>query len=155
MLKRIDRKILDETSRRARRAPRRRVNFNYHELPDPVQRMLNAIEPGSYVRPHRHLDPPKTEVFLLLRGRGAVVVYGDDGTESETVLLEAGGETQGVEIPPGVWHTVVSLEEGTVFFEVKDGPYVALTDKDFAPWAPKEGSDEAAAWLQALAARLL
>ena len=29
--------------------------------------MLNAIEPQSYIRPHRHLIPPKVEVFLVLR----------------------------------------------------------------------------------------
>ena len=136
MIKLIGKREMEETTEKARRSPRLRMNFNYHELPDPVQRMLNAIEPGSYIRPHRHLNPPKVEVFIVLRGKGAVMIFDDAGNVTESFLLEAGGEITGIEVPPGQWHSIVSLEKGTVFFEVKDGPYVALTDKDFAPFAP-------------------
>lgn len=30
----------------------------------------------------------------------------------------------GVNIPKGVWHTLESLESGSVFFECKEGPLV-------------------------------
>lgn len=37
---------------------------------------------------------------------------------------------------------------GTVLFEFKAGPYSALDDKDFAPWAPTEGQADSAALVQ-------
>jgi len=140
LIKIIDETLLKNTTERARQSPRSRMNFNLHELADPVQRMLNAIEPGSYIRPHRHLETGKTELFTLLKGRGTVITFDNEGNINDIVQMEAGGEILGVEIPPAVWHTVISLEKGTVFLEIKDGPYVAATDKDFAKWSPEAGS---------------
>jgi cupin fold WbuC family metalloprotein len=132
--------LLDDLSRRAAASPRRRMNHNLHPtLADPIQRLLNAFEPGTYVHPHRHAEPGRWELFVCLRGRAAVLAF--DG-ESEVTLradLEAGGPTVAVEVAAGVCHTIVSLSASTVMLEVKPGPYVALTDKDFAPWAPAEG----------------
>lgn len=150
LIKVIDRKLLVETSKKAVASPRRRMNHNFHELSDPVQRMLNAIEPGSYIRPHRHLDPDKMEMFIVLKGRGAVITFDDDGLLLECFKLEAGGETLGVEVAPGVWHTVVSSEVGTVFLEIKDGPYLPSTDKDFAEWAPFPDTPEADRYMAGL-----
>ncbi|MEE9543455.1 MAG: WbuC family cupin fold metalloprotein [Thermodesulfobacteriota bacterium] len=135
-LKLIEKSVLDETSKKAATSERLRMNHNFHELSDNLQRMLNAIEPDSYVRPHRHLNPPKVEVFLMLRGRGAIFLFDDDGKIIDSAILEPGGRTPGVEIAPGQIHTIVSLEKGTIIFEVKDGPYIAVTDKDFASFAP-------------------
>ena len=47
------------------------------------------------------------------------------------------------EVPPGTWHTVVALETGSVLLEVKAGPFIPDQPKEFAAWAPEEGSDEA------------
>ena len=33
-------------------------------------------------------------------------------------------------IPVGQWHTIRSLESGTVILEVKDGPYAPLAEED-------------------------
>ncbi|MGZ5161185.1 MAG: WbuC family cupin fold metalloprotein, partial [Burkholderiales bacterium] len=46
-------------------------------------------------------------------------------------------------IPRGVFHSLVSLESGSVFFEAKAGPYNPQSDKEWAPWAPPEGHDDA------------
>ena len=35
-------------------------------------------------------------------------------------------------------------------YEVKPGPYSAANDKDFAPWAPREGEPGVAAYLESL-----
>ncbi len=137
MLKLIDDKVIEETSLLAKKNQRLRMNHNFHALPDPLQRMLNAVEPGSYIRPHRHLTPPKVELFLILKGKGALFLFSDDGTIKESVVMDPFGPTRGVEVAPGAWHTIISLEEGTVFFEAKDGPYVAISDKDFSPWSPE------------------
>lgn len=79
-MKIINEALLDETTGRAKQSPRLRMNYNFHErLDDPVNRLLNALEPGTYLRPHRHLNPAKDEIFLLLRGRIAVFLFDNKG----------------------------------------------------------------------------
>jgi cupin fold WbuC family metalloprotein len=67
-------------------------------------------------------------------------------------VLRAGGETLGATVPAGTFHTLVALESGSVILEAKAGPYRPLTDEERAPWAPREGDPEAAAYLERLAA---
>ncbi|WP_432821262.1 WbuC family cupin fold metalloprotein [Trichloromonas sp.] len=151
----IDDNLLTSLSLAAKESPRLRKNHNLHASYDePCQRLLNAVEPGSYIRPHRHLDPAKPESFLLLRGSLAALIFADDGQIERIVPLSVGSGCQGIDIPAGFWHSLVSLAPGTVFFETKPGPYQALSDKDFAPWAPAEGSLEAGAYLQFLESAL-
>ena len=154
-LRPIDRTLLDAATLEARDHPRRRALLRYHEFADPVQRMLNAVEPESYIRPHCHLTPPKVEVFLALRGRARIVRFDAAGAVLEAPEIAAAGPRHGVEVPPGAWHAVVVVEPGTVFYEVKEGPYDPATDKTFAPWAPAEDDAPAArAYLAALRAQL-
>lgn len=135
----------------ARNAPRKRKNLNLHTtLNDPIQRLLNALEPGTYVRPHRHNTPGKWEFFAILRGRAQVLTFDDAGTVLERHELSPMGPVQAVEIAAGTWHTLVASETGTVLLEVKPGPYTPAAPEDFAPWASPEGSVEAVAlerWL--------
>ena len=42
--------------------------------------------------------------------------------ESVVLCVEEG--RYGVDIPRGVWHTLESLESGSVVFECKEGPFV-------------------------------
>ncbi len=147
----IDDRLLESLSLAARQFPRLRQNYNLHASYDePCQRLLNAVEPGSYLRPHRHFENAKPECFVLLRGRMVVLIFSDDGQIQQRIPLSVGTGCQGVDIPAGLWHSLVSLESGSVFLETKPGPYQALSDKDFAPWAPGEGSPEAGAYLQFL-----
>lgn len=144
----IDDSLLDSLSFEAGKSPRLRKNHNLHAAYDePCQRLLNAVEPGSYIRPHRHLEHAKPECFMLLRGRMSVLIFDDDGQVAQVVPLSVGTGCRGIDIPPGVWHSLVSLEPGSIFFETKPGPFQALCDKDFAPWAPAEGSPDAEAYL--------
>ena len=140
---RIDNTILDSTTNKAKQAARRRMNHNFHPvLEDPLQRMLNAMEPGTYIQPHKHEDPDKTEVFMVLRGRIMVVEYNDNGEIVDCELLDANNGKYGAEIPARTWHSIISLEPGSVAFEIKDGPYNPIDDKNFASWAPKEGEPD-------------
>ena len=41
--------LLDQVVKEARASERRRMNFNFHQLEDPANWMLNAIEPESYI----------------------------------------------------------------------------------------------------------
>lgn len=128
----------------ARGAARRRQNLNLHPaLDDPVQRLLNAFEPGTYVRPHRHTTPGKWELFAWLAGRAAVLGFSDDGVVTERIEIDSAAPV--AEIPAGCWHTLVAIETGTVLLEIKQGPYAPLAPEAFAPWAPVDGAPPAAA----------
>jgi cupin fold WbuC family metalloprotein len=151
MQKIIDSRLLDEISSKAKNSPRLRMNHNFHDdLADPINRMLNAFEPGTYVQPHKHEDPDKREVFIVLRGSLLVVLFDDGGVPTKFVLLDRDKGDYAVEIPPKTWHSVVALESGSVVYEVKDGPYSPLDDKNFASWAPKEGDNGCATYLASL-----
>jgi len=139
---------LDTLSRTARTLPRRRLNLNMHvDYADPCQRLFNAVEPGSYLRPHRHTEPLKPECFVAIRGRFHLLIFDDAGQVVERIALSPAGAAVAAEVPPGAWHAIVALEPGSIFFETKPGPYTPLTDRDFAPWAPPEGSGEAGEYL--------
>jgi cupin fold WbuC family metalloprotein len=148
MIRLIDSKLLDEVISEARNSPRQRKNRNLHASDDaPANRLLNAIEPGSYVAPHRHLDPTKDETFIVLRGKFGLVLFDDMGKVIQTQIIEADGEVSGVDIPHGTWHSVVSLQSGSIFFEAKAGPYLPFTPEEKAPWAPAENDPEAVEYL--------
>jgi cupin fold WbuC family metalloprotein len=86
-LVRIDQHLLSGLSQRARQHSRRRLNHNFHEPPDVVNRMLNAIEPDSYICPHRYQHPPLEESFLVLRVAGTVIVFADTGELKDILVL--------------------------------------------------------------------
>ena len=151
----IDRQLVCGVAEEAKRSSRLRKNHNFHsDYADPVNRMLNAFEPGTYVRPHKHESPDKFEVFLALQGRALALQFNEGGEIAEHSILDAGSGIYGVEFAPRVWHTIVSLAWGTVLYEIKPGPYAPLSDKNFAPWAPLEGSPEATTYLNSILLKL-
>jgi cupin fold WbuC family metalloprotein len=139
----VDEALMDAAAEAARNAERRRAIIRFHEHEERVQRMLNAIEPDSYVRPHRHVEPGRPEVFVALRGSVLAVRFAEDGAPLEAVVAGAEGAVRGIEVPPGAWHAFISLEPGTVLFEVSQGPYDPTTAKHYAPWAPPEDDRDA------------
>ena len=137
----------------ARGTPRLRLNRNFH--PDdahPAHRLLNAVEPGSYIRPHRHADPLKDETFVALRGALGVVLFDASGNVTSARVIRAGGDLVGAHVPAGVFHALVALEPGSIFFEVKAGPYDVRTDKEWGGWSPPENDTAAASYLAKLRA---
>lgn len=136
----IDNNFIEETSKKAKTSARRRMNFNFHQSPDDtMHRMLNAMEPDTYIQPHKHENPDKSEAFFCLRGRLLVVEFSDDGKITDAIILDPLNGNFGCEIAPRVWHSIISLQSGSVAYEVKDGPYDPGNDKHFAAWAPAEG----------------
>lgn len=149
----IDGALLDRVSNLARTSLRLRKNHNFHQNEaDVSNRLLNAIEPGSYIIPHRHMDPAKDETFVVLRGRFGLVLFDDSGNVTRQAVLDSAGPVFGVTIPHGTFHSIVSLAPGSVFFESKAGPYVALTPEERAPWAPVEIDPAADAYRSRLVA---
>ncbi|MFH1494867.1 MAG: WbuC family cupin fold metalloprotein [Pseudomonadota bacterium] len=140
----IDQTLLQHAAEAGAAAFRRRKNYNFHATDrDVCHRLLNAVEPDSYIPPHCHLDASKDETILILRGRIGMVLFSPEGDVSGTSVLEAGGEQIGINIPHGQFHSLVALEPGSVFFEAKAGPFQPLSGAEKAPWAPSEGDPDA------------
>lgn len=151
----INKGLLEVVTQKAHSALRRRMNHNFHDHPSArIQRMLNAMEPGTYIRPHKHENPDKLEVFLCLKGSFAVVIFNNEGEITDTEILNPLEGRYGVEIEPRTWHSLIALEEGSVAYEVKDGPYDAANDKMFAEWSPEEESAEAKNWVVSITRRI-
>jgi len=117
-------------------------------MEDNPHRFLNVLVKGTYVAPHRHLDPPKAESFVVLEGEIAFFIFDDVGAVVRTEKV--GVDPIGIDLPPGVWHATAPLSAHAVCYEVKPGPYSAATDKEFAPWAPREGEPGVAAYIESL-----
>lgn len=123
----INKSLLDNLLEQAAASPRLRINYDLRTSPeDSSQRMLNALLPGTELPIHRHTKT--TETLVLLRGKMEEVFY-EEGRETGRVLLEAGGDVQGLSIPVGQWHGINVLEP-TVILECKDGKYEPLSDED-------------------------
>jgi cupin fold WbuC family metalloprotein len=148
---RITEEFLDVTSAKAKIVERKRMNFNFHpDHEDPLHRMLNAMEPGTYIQPHKHEDPDKFEIFLALRGRFVVIIFDEHGNITDHAILDGREGKYGVEIPEKVYHMLLSLEPGSVAYEIKEGPYRPFTAKNFASWAPAEGEPGVAKYIEKL-----
>lgn len=151
---RIDQSLLDQTCENARTSDRKRKNANFHPADDfPAHRLINAMQPGSYVRPHRHLDPNKDESIVVLRGRFGYLSFDDQGSVKEALTFCAGGPIFGVDIPHGTTHTLLALDPDSVFFEAKAGPFVPLSNDEIAHWSPAECTPEASLLWQEWRAR--
>jgi len=150
-MKLVTRDLLLQVTEQARLSPRLRKNHNIHPADDSrCHRLLNAVEPLSYICPHRHLDPEKDEAFILMSGRLGVITFTETGEVLEAVILSHQSGNLAADVPHGVYHTAVSLEPGTVFYETKAGPYLPLTEAEKAAWAPGENDAEAPLFLERL-----
>jgi cupin fold WbuC family metalloprotein len=142
-MKMIDASLVATLHSKAVAAPRLRTHHNLHPgHDDPIQRMCMAMEPGTYVRPHRH--PDKWELLLIVGGDMRVLYFDNAGKVLTVSRLAVAGPTYGIETPAGTWHGIVTLAPATLVFECKAGPYVATLERDFAAWAPPEGHARAA-----------
>ena len=126
----ITQAILDDLTRRAKNSPRLRMNLDLRNSEnDSSQRMLNAIEPGSPERIHRHQHTSETVVCI----RGRVVEEFYDELEricTDSIVMTPNGPNVAVNIPAGQWHSIRAVESGSVVLAVKDGKYEPLTDAD-------------------------
>lgn len=142
----IDDKLMNDVTAAAQNSSRHRSLYSFHTSnEDKIHRMLNVIEPDSYSRPHKHEDPDKTEVFIPLRGKIAIIIFAEDGRPAEHIVIK-GGETSpwGVEVPPKTWHMTLALEPDTAVYEVVEGPWDPSTHKKYPAWAPEENNETAA-----------
>ena len=151
MIRTISQAMIDDLIVQAEQSPRKRTIYRLHEHAEPVQRMINALVPGTYTPPHKHENPDKVEFFSILVGTIAVMQFAEDGTVEQVFELDATGPLRIADIAPRTYHALVALEPSAVV-EIIQGPYDARTHKQFAPWSPAEDSPDAAAYLRQLEA---
>ena len=121
-MKIIDQKLVNDLATQAKRSPRLRMNYNFHQsLEDKCHRFLNALEPGTQVPVHHH--PTKDETFVILKGRVRVTIYNDEGEVVESCVLSHEDGVYGADIPKNTWHGIECLEP-SVLLECKEGPFI-------------------------------
>lgn len=123
----IDTRILDELTEKAKASPRLRMNYDLrNSSEDQSQRMLNALEPGTVMPIHRHVNT--SETIVCIRGHFEEYFYDESGNLTDTIDMVPGGVVLNVEA--GQWHSLRCLESGTILLEAKDGKYEPLTEEE-------------------------
>ncbi len=125
---------------KATESPRKRCLMLLHEGDfETGHRFINALLPDTELSIHRHTSPLQTELYLPIKGTAFVISFDDVGEVNNSYRLDGRSPTL-IEIKPNTWHTIIALTP-FVMFEMKGQPenYDPQKDKEFAPWAPKEG----------------
>ena len=137
----INNNLLSELHQKAKENERLRQNFDLRTTPeDGSQRMLNALEPGTHIPIHRHLNTSESVICLegcldwvfyeeLPNMDAGGPVHDGESAADETNFVECARfrvcpreGTYGIQVPLGAWHSVVAHEPSTIF-EAKDGAY--------------------------------
>lgn len=125
----ITQALLDSLSAQAKASERLRINLDLRNGPeDKSQRMLNAMEPGTKLPIHRHIN--SSETVVCLRGHLREIFYNDEGEVTDVIDIAPGSDCVGISIPIGQWHSIEVLESGTVILESKDGAYEPLSAEE-------------------------
>ncbi len=123
----IDKELLDKLTEQAKASQRLRMNYDLrNSAEDRSQRMLNALEPGTVMPVHRHLK--SSETVVCIRGHFEEYFYDDNGVLTDTIDMVPGGVV--LNVPIGMWHSLKSLESGTVLLECKDGRWEPLGEEE-------------------------
>jgi len=150
MIKKYACNDLQALTLKAQNSDRLRTNLNIHETPDAeVQRLFLAFEPETYIRPHRHPEAHKWELFIVLHGELELLIFNDAGDIVERILLSPSA-TRVVEIPPGTWHSYLCREPGTVALEIKQGEYLPTQECDYLPVSPAENTPQSVTYYQSM-----
>ncbi len=140
----VDLAGIKQLSQDARESPRKRAHLLLHGgHDDQVQRLLIVLQPGSYVRPHRHSE--QWEMLVLLQGSADLLQFRETGELTGRVELFPACPV--AQIPIGAWHGFFVRAPDTAVMEIKPGPY---RPNEFADWAPPEGDASVPAFLERL-----
>jgi len=135
----------------SRKSPRKRIILPIHRVQEAeVQRMINFLQPGTYIRPHKHPMPHATESIVMLQGSIRFFTFDDNGNRLTSRIINSKPFPGVIDIEPNVWHSFIVAEPDSILFECKKGPYNAETDKVFAEWSPVEGSVQADEWIRSM-----
>lgn len=135
----------------SRESVRKRMILPIHRKQEAVvQRLVNFLQPGTYIRPHKHPLDHATETIILLKGSVRFFTFDDAGGVLTDQVVTSSPIPGVLDMEPNVWHSFLVLEEDTILFESKKGPYNAKTDKEFAEWSPSEGQQTVEKWMKKL-----
>lgn len=147
----LSEEVIEHGLRESQKSDRKRIILPIHrEQNAEVQRMINFLQPGTYIRPHKHPLEHATESLVLIRGGIRFYTFTEDGTVITKNEIHSKPLPGVIDIEPEVWHSFIVLKKDTILFECKKGPYNAETDKVFAEWSPEEGSDDVEEWVNQL-----
>lgn len=95
---------------------------------------------------------------MAVQGLLGVLVFDDAGQVVQQFTLGTQSHADPgvgpvVDMPAGTWHTVLALTPDAVLLEGKAGPFDQQGPREFADWAPEEGTDEALVLLRQWRAR--
>jgi cupin fold WbuC family metalloprotein len=117
-----------------------------HAPAERVQRVLIVLQPGTYVRPHRHPPRPgihRFEFLLVIQGEVGLLLFDEHGSVVSTERMGSAQTLCGIKLAEATYHTVVALAPHTILLEVKEGGYEASHDKDFLDMFPEENTPQA------------
>ncbi|WP_069130505.1 WbuC family cupin fold metalloprotein [Rhodohalobacter halophilus] len=135
---------IEEGLEASRKSPRKRMILPIHRRQEAeVQRLINFLQPGTYIRPHRHPLAHATETIVIMKGLIRFYTLDESGNILTDNLLKSSSIPAVIDIEPNTWHTFIVLEKDTILFECKKGPYNAKTDKEFAQWSADESDPNA------------
>ncbi len=124
----IDDNLFEQLQKEAHDAPRLRMNYDLRNSEtDDSQRMLNVWLPGSKLVVHRHQN--SNETILLLKGKMDVVLYNDEGKETERYQMGGDSGIYGINVKKGCWHTV-EVHKLAITFTAKDGAWAPNAKED-------------------------
>jgi cupin fold WbuC family metalloprotein len=147
----LNEKILADGIRLSRKSRRKRIILPVHRTQQAkVNRMINFMQPGTYVRPHKHPESHASETVVVLSGSIRFLIFDEIGFIEDDILLTSDPGKSVVDIEPDVWHSFIVIQEDSVIYEAKKGPYNPQKDKEFAGWSPEEYTEEAISWVAAL-----
>ena len=114
-------------------SPQRERETKAHLTADelPLQIVLLDRDPGSYVRPHYHVNdapaasPTRHQILICQRGRLRVGLYTKDGERMGQVVLRPGDLVLMCE-----GHSLEFLDPGTKIIEIKMGPFPGSDEAD-------------------------
>ena len=146
--------LITNLSKKAKRSLAKRELYLLHYLdkatntsPDLIQKLILAMEKGTYLVPHRHLLS-KTETSICIQGKVAVVVFDDKGKLIDYCIIGPKEKSLGTIINTKKYHSSIALEKASVLLEFTEGPYDAKTHKQRASWAPADGSERGGKWVE-------
>jgi len=128
---------------------KRRARINTHaDGEDALHEMIIAIDPTSYIRPHKH--PGKSEAFHIVEGEVDIVVFTDDGEIDRIVPLGPPGGRRPFyyRMSNAFFHTLIIRSDLLIVHEITNGPFRPSATV-FADFAPDDREVEKAAAYQA------
>lgn len=140
---------LDTLKAAVKASIKHRARINAHPASeDALHEMIIAIDPTSYIRPHKH--PGKSEAFHIIEGEVDIVVFGDDGAIERIVPLgpPGGGRPFYYRMSAPFFHTLIIRSDILILHEITNGPFRPQATM-FADFAPDEREPEKVAAYQA------